>query len=226
MKNKYLQIKNSIKHKLFLNPFNKNPFPSIFEYIGSTAEPTQTNLYNPKKEIIFENNKFLLYRSTNIKYKKLKYSSQAKTGMLFATISISLYSLFTFQYVLFSSFYLSSLIFYYKIKLHDKPVHKIYIKDLYLLSDGKTIQVNTFDNTYNYDIKEFKRFKLKEFMFFYFLSYTYNMVYPIEIGKKLFVINPYGYYDNELFPVVMNSSYIHVDERNTGRIINIELVNK
>jgi hypothetical protein len=222
MKNKLLHIKHYFKRLLFTKPLLNNPFPHIYEHINSNQEQISTNLYNPIKDIIFVNNKFLIFKSSKTNLKRLDYVRKVYIASIIAFSTLITQSLFTFNYPLFSAVYLIGMIVYYRSLNIYKPLHKNFIKEMYLLSDGKTVQVNTFYDSCCFDIKEFRKFKPKDMVFFDMLFLHHYILNPVDIGRRMFVLKP-EYYDQELLPVIFSNSYVYVEEKNKGKIIEIEL---
>ena len=183
-----------------------------FDFLLSNNEPINEINYTPTKTIIFEDGKYLVLK-TNTEIYNTNYKSRIRAlNVITCSLSVlNVYYLFTFQYNL--NLYLFLLIYTQLFKKREKDELKLIIDEIYLLKDGKSIQIVTYSkDTLTYDIKEVRKLKHKELILFYSIcTYKDTRMFPIMIGRKIFLVNP-KFYDVELFPVICNSAYIKIPD--------------
>ena len=193
---------------------------SFIDFLLPNNDTYNEIFYTPTKTIIFEEGKYLILKTNpeifNFNY-KFKFTYLYILTNYFAFLNI--YYLFALETLInFSScFFLCSL--YYRIIAKEEC--KLIIDKIYLLQDGKTLQIITYSNDIlTYDIKDVRKLKHKELVLFYsFASEKSIKMFPLMIARKIFLLNPH-FYDVELFPVICNSSYIKTPN-DKYRVINI-----
>ncbi len=203
-----------------INLYDHKEIPYLLDYLLPQNEPRKDLYYTPKKELIFENGKYLLIdintKKSLFAHRFVKYINPITN---FATISAC------FALMLSTHFYISTpmliTVLTYLYNKHLEKLTRILIKEIHLLSDGKHIQVNTFFETITYDIKDVRKLNRRELMlYFYYDILESKRYFPIVMGQRIFHIDP-NYIDVELFPVICNSSYVKVPKDEKKNIITI-----
>jgi hypothetical protein len=195
----------------------------ISQYIQTPNKPKKENLYLPRDKLLFSQGKSLVVLT--------KKDYQNYTGMLImkSVISVSIYklimNLITLNYGFAALWGLNAISVTIVLK-GEKLYYSSLIKSIYLLSDGKRIEINLFNgNKIIEDIKNVRRMNKYESALVYTFKNIYNYkAYPLVVGSEVLFISKYiEKINREILSVIGNSSYVVVDSNaDREKIINIK----
>lgn len=184
------------------------------------------NIYLPKEKIIFESGKALVFQS----YPGLRMLFRSLSWLTFSGCLFSGYKLISSMMAL--SPYYSTLwglcgLFSFYLYKNTGINRKAMIFSIYLLDDGKSIQITFFDNnSIVEDIMKVRRMSKKGLMVAYATkSIHMKRCYPFTVGNYVYLLSKdYDNVNKELLSVISNGSYISVDDKVKKRqkVINIK----
>ncbi len=192
--------------------------PFLLNYLLPNNQKMPDIYYTPKKEIFFEDGKYLIMKTDNQFMKNVeRIIRYIFPGTIIGATAIG------FCLIISTKFNMSApIITYIFLGILIKNIQKLLktlIKEIYLLSDGKHIKINTYLGSITYDIKEVRKFTKKELILHYYSNILKSKsIYPMVLGQRIFHLIP-EYYDVELLPVIFNSSYIKVPKYDKKTII-------
>lgn len=227
--NKTISNLNKISKKFFSKYTKHKHFYGNYESDKQESQNfkskfNEENYYTPKQDLIFLQNKIEILTSKSPSNRVSSIYLLIFTGMAcgFSYLSVSLFLKSKYLWGILSS--LPALIgLTFTKNNYENQKHNI--TAIYLLKDGKTVEIKTMAKKFKVDISKIKRVN-KEEMFLVFKNFGNILEYyfPIFINNNLYFIARDGYdKNNEIFSAISNGMYIAITDNQIKpeNIINI-----